>query len=49
MATRKPTSDEQFGVIEDGDESPTTELKELFDHHSYQMFEIIEDEEVDGR
>jgi hypothetical protein len=46
--TRKPTSDEQFGVIEDGDEPPTTELNELFDHHGYQIYEIIDDEEEDG-
>jgi hypothetical protein len=41
MSARKPTSDEQFGVldIDDGYEGPTTELDELFDHHGYQVYD----------
>ena len=37
---RKPTSDEQFGVLEDGDEEPTDELQELFDHHGFSVYEL---------
>lgn len=43
--TRKPTSDEQFGVLEDGDEPPTTELEELFDHHGFRIVHIEEGED----
>lgn len=43
MTARKPTSDEQFGVIDDGDDYPTTKLDELFDHHDYQVYQIIDD------
>ena len=46
--TRKPTSDEQFGVIEDDDEieyqGPYTELDEMFGHHGYQIYEVVEEE-----
>jgi hypothetical protein len=39
MSARKPTSDEQFGVLDndDGYEGPTSELDELFDHHGYHI------------
>lgn len=41
MSARKPTSDEQFGVldIDDGYEGPTTELDELFDHHGFSIID----------
>jgi hypothetical protein len=41
MSARKPTSDEQFGVLDtdDGYEGPTTELDELFDHHGFSIID----------
>jgi hypothetical protein len=41
MTSRKPTSDEQFGVTDDDDgyEGPTTELDELFGNHGYRIIQ----------
>jgi len=40
MTARKPTSDEQFEY-----DGPKTRLDELFDHHGYQVFDVIEEGE----
>jgi hypothetical protein len=44
MTSRKPTSDEQFGVVNPDDEGdcfqgPKSELDQLFDHHGYNIIE----------
>jgi hypothetical protein len=40
MTAKKPTSDEQFEY-----DGPKTELDELFDHHGYQIYEPLEEDE----
>jgi hypothetical protein len=50
--TKLPTSDEQFGVCNPDDEDgcfqgPKSELDQLFDHHGYQVYEPLEEDEED--
>jgi hypothetical protein len=41
MTAKKPTSDEQFGEVDHGDDhgGHRTELDRLFDHHGYQIYD----------
>jgi hypothetical protein len=45
MTARKPTSDEQFEY-----DGPKTKLDEIFDHHGYSVYEVLEgvEEEEEG-
>jgi hypothetical protein len=43
MTAKKPTSDEQFEY-----DGPKTTLDELFDHHGYQVYEVLEVDEEEG-
>jgi hypothetical protein len=39
MTAKKPTSDEQFGTVDHGDdtEGHKSELDQMFDHHNYSV------------
>lgn len=42
MTSRKPTSDEQFGVVNPDDDNlqgPMSELDQLFDHHGFSVLD----------
>jgi hypothetical protein len=47
MTSKKPTSDEQFGVLEEGDESFPSELSQLFDNHGFRIIDPDNPDEVE--